>query len=212
LDEWLLNAGGLPTYENWLAELHPENVRKRTALGPVIDGRMYLEGCFQRQLWNRRMRICFLDSLTECELAALTNSERRRCHVLPREPEGCAMEHTVSASFSSRVIKGLSIENLYSKGRATSAPRLNIRASVMGKWKSVHDCLGNVMQSLQMHLPTVGSNISAAFHRLGTRPEEDAKAPHNPCLVCYHCNTAQEFTAGDPSVLCFACHTLNRTR
>lgn len=207
LDEWLLNADGLPTYENWLAELHPENLRKRATAGPVIDGRMYLEGCFQRQLWNRRMQICFLDSLTECELAALTKCERRRCHVLPREPEESAMKHTVSVPL--RAIKTLSIESLYSQGCTSTSRRLSMRASVVGKLSSVHASLG--VKRMKMQLPNVGSNISAAFHWLGRRSEGHATVPQNPELVCHHCNTRQEFTAGDPFVLCFACHTLIQT-
>lgn len=44
------------TYEDWIGELHPENIRNKTCGGPVsIDHRFYVEASDHRQLWNKRV-------------------------------------------------------------------------------------------------------------------------------------------------------------
>lgn len=73
LDEWLQTTNGQPSYEDWIAAVHPENIKERLASGYVIDSRMYLEGSFHRQLWNLRI----------AELASLNDDMKRLCQVLP---------------------------------------------------------------------------------------------------------------------------------
>lgn len=55
LDEWLLTGASSSTYEDWIAAVHPENVKQTPSSGYVVDERMYLEGSFHRQLWNGRV-------------------------------------------------------------------------------------------------------------------------------------------------------------
>lgn len=44
------------SYEEWISELHPENVRSSTRAGErVIDDRFYIEGSDHRRLWNSRV-------------------------------------------------------------------------------------------------------------------------------------------------------------
>jgi len=81
LDEWLLTAHGQPRYEDWIAAVHPENVKEKLISGHVIDARMYLEGSFHRQLWNLRV----------AGLACLDEAGRQRCHVPPRDPRSPAI-------------------------------------------------------------------------------------------------------------------------
>lgn len=202
LDEWLLSNDGLPTYEDWLAELHPENVRERTALGPTIDARMYLEGCFQRQLWNSRIAGC--PSLTKCE--------QECCHVLPRVAQESAPERQTFPSLPFRAMKGFNIEGLRWKGSPTNVPHLNISeltAFSLGKLKQAQNCLD--LGKLQVHSPAVGSKIAAAFQWLGEKSEaENVKEAPCPCICCYHCNVKQEFTPGADFVCCFDCRTMNQ--
>jgi hypothetical protein len=55
LGEWLLAVDRhQPTYEDWIADVHPENVRE-TAGARVIDARLYLGDSFHRLLWNRQI-------------------------------------------------------------------------------------------------------------------------------------------------------------
>lgn len=84
LDEWLQTPQAAGTYEDWIAAVHPENVKERLPGGPVIDPRMYLEGSFHRQLWN--LRIEAMEDLDEIT--------KQRCCVCPREPGNAGTMHS----------------------------------------------------------------------------------------------------------------------
>lgn len=43
------------TYEQWIADLHPENTRKGQLFRGKLDHRFYLEGSDHRQLWNAHL-------------------------------------------------------------------------------------------------------------------------------------------------------------
>jgi hypothetical protein len=43
------------TYEQWIADLHPENTRKGQLFRGTVDHRFYLEGSDHRQLWNAHL-------------------------------------------------------------------------------------------------------------------------------------------------------------
>jgi len=74
LDEWLQTTHAQASYEDWIAAVHPENVKETLPSGYIIDQRMYLDGSFHRQLWNQRIE----------GLAGLTEAEKQRSHVFPR--------------------------------------------------------------------------------------------------------------------------------
>lgn len=76
LDEWLETTNAQASYEDWIAAVHPENVKETLLSGYIIDQRMYLDGSFHRQLWNQRIE----------GLPGLSEAEKQRCHVFPREP------------------------------------------------------------------------------------------------------------------------------
>jgi len=73
LDEWLgeLQKDSPSSYEDWIAAVHPENVRTGADGLRVVDSRMYLEGSFHRQLWKERTALS-LDLL----------SPDRRCKIM----------------------------------------------------------------------------------------------------------------------------------
>jgi len=58
LQEFINNAvvvgdgGPTATYEQWIAELHPENITAETAAAIHIDHRFYLPDSDHRRLWN----------------------------------------------------------------------------------------------------------------------------------------------------------------
>jgi len=74
LGEWLLSNQGALAYEDWIAAVHPENVKGSSSIGPIIDSRMYLERSFHRKLWNTRT----------AELSCLSAAEKQRCQTPPR--------------------------------------------------------------------------------------------------------------------------------
>lgn len=74
LDEWLQTTHAQASYEDWIAAVHPENVKETLPSGYIIDQRMYLDGSFHRQLWNQRIE----------GLAGLTEAEKQRSRVFPR--------------------------------------------------------------------------------------------------------------------------------
>jgi len=46
------------TYEEWIAEIHPENMRTNTNDGEIpIDHRFYMEASDHRLLWNARVDV-----------------------------------------------------------------------------------------------------------------------------------------------------------
>jgi mRNA deadenylase 3'-5' endonuclease subunit Ccr4 len=81
LSEWLSQVGrAQPTYQDWIADVHPENVREIEGV-KVIDARLYLADSFHRLLWNQHV------ALTE----GLDAEERERRYVptvrVSREPD-----------------------------------------------------------------------------------------------------------------------------
>lgn len=83
LDEWLLTPQAAGTYEDWIAAVHPENVKERLPSGPVIDPRMYLEGSFHRQLWNARI----------AEMTELDEFTKQQCYVSPSDSSNANAVH-----------------------------------------------------------------------------------------------------------------------
>jgi len=81
LDEWLQSNHARPTYEDWIADVHPENVKQRATSGPIIDPRMYLEHSFHRILWNT----------CTTRFDQLTGAQKHWCRVDPREPMSAAI-------------------------------------------------------------------------------------------------------------------------
>lgn len=70
LEEWLAADPQQPTYEDWIASVHPENASE--VLGTrVVDARLYLEDSFHRLLWNVQAE----------NLPGLAALERLRRHV-----------------------------------------------------------------------------------------------------------------------------------
>lgn len=54
--EHFLRQRAYGSYEEWIGELHPENVRATRQNGePTIDERFYIEGSDHRRLWNARV-------------------------------------------------------------------------------------------------------------------------------------------------------------
>merc|ERR1712012_707332 len=56
MGESFLRKGSQGTYEQWIGELHPENLRTDVSDGEVsIDHRFYIEGSDHLRLWNSRV-------------------------------------------------------------------------------------------------------------------------------------------------------------